>query len=178
VGHRHHEKSNPYPLNYLQGWDYVNGLLLMYTPMSTCTIRPLPVMSRHSAISTAHVYARLYAILIYRINSHTVPPAFDGIQMGPTIISIPTGTCSTKVHASDGKNKYHSFLFCITPCIFLQIVHRTTYKLNKMYFMTSIYLLHVSALGCHPQAVALKQEIQAKHSNLGTASPLLEGLKY
>jgi len=39
----------------------------------------------------------------HHINSNTENPIFDGIQMGLTITSFPTGVWSTKVHASDDK---------------------------------------------------------------------------
>lgn len=84
------------------------------------------------------------------INSYTVQPALDGIQMGLTIISFPTGVRSTKVHASD--DKYYFFFVLPIPCIFLQLIHKKTHALNKMYFMTSINPLHVSVPGCHPKA--------------------------
>jgi hypothetical protein len=44
-------------------------------------------------------------------------------------------------------------IMLLTLFIFLQLVHQPTYALNKIQFMTSIKLLHVSALGYHPQGV-------------------------
>jgi len=40
--------------------------------------------------------------------------------------------------------------------------------------MTSIKLLHGSALGCHRQGVFLNKRIQAYHTNVDIASHLLE----
>jgi hypothetical protein len=41
--------------------------------------------------------------------------------------------------------------------------------------MTSIKILHVSALGCHLQGVFFKKKgVQAQHATLGTALLLLE----
>ena len=39
----------------------------------------------------------------------------------------------------------------LVPCIFLQLIHQPTNILNKIQLMTSIKLLYVLALGCHPQ---------------------------
>jgi len=39
----------------------------------------------------------------HHIYSYTEKPTFDGIQIGLTIISFPTGVWSTKVHASEDK---------------------------------------------------------------------------
>ena len=50
-------------------------------------------------------------------------------------------------------------------CTFLQLIHQTINAFNKIQFVTSIKLLHVSALGCHPEG--------AQHDNLGKESPLL-----
>jgi len=44
--------------------------------------------------------------------------------------------------------------------------------------MTSIYLLRFLAPGCHLQGVFQIRGKQSQHVNLGTASPLLECLKY
>ena len=41
-------------------------------------------------------------------------------------------------------------------CIFLQLIHQPRNALNKIQFMTSIKLLHVSAPGCHPQEISLE----------------------
>jgi hypothetical protein len=43
-------------------------------------------------------------------------------------------------------------------CIFIQFIHQPTYALNKIQFMTSIKLLHVSALGCHHQELFRTKE--------------------
>jgi len=37
-----------------------------------------------------------------------------------------------------------------------ELTHQTTYTLNKIQFMASINLLHVSVLGCHPQGLKSK----------------------
>jgi len=44
--------------------------------------------------------------------------------------------------------------------------------------MVSIKILHISATGCHPQGFLHGEGTKAQHTNLGSASPLLERLKY
>jgi hypothetical protein len=46
--------------------------------------------------------------------------------------------------------------------------------INKIQFMTRIKILHVSALGCHPQGVFKIKGKQAQHATLGTALLLSE----
>jgi len=41
-------------------------------------------------------------------------------------------------------------------CIFLQLI-QPIHAINKIQFITSIKLIHVSALGCHSQGVILEQ---------------------
>jgi hypothetical protein len=43
----------------------------------------------------------------------------------------------------------------------VKLTRQPTHALNKIPFMTSIKLLHVSAPGCHPQEVIQNKEIQA-----------------
>jgi len=50
--------------------------------------------------------------------------------------------------------------------------------LNKIQFMTSIKVLHVSAQGFLHQGVFQNKLIEAEHANEGTASTSLERLKY
>lgn len=66
------------------------------------------------------------------------------------------------------------YLMLLIQCLFLQLIHQPTYALNKIQFITSIKLIHVSALGCHPQGVFWNKEIEVQHTNLGSASPLVE----
>jgi len=42
------------------------------------------------------------------------------------------------------------------PRKFLQQMYQPKNALNKTQFMTSLKLLHVSALGCYPQGVLIK----------------------
>lgn len=39
----------------------------------------------------------------------------------------------------------------------LHLVHQPAYALSKMHFVTSVNLLYVSALECHPQRIFLEQ---------------------
>jgi len=54
-------------------------------------------------------------------------------------------------------------------------IHQPTNALTKIQFMTSIYLLHVSAAGCHPQAVLIgynaisRDSSQSLQINFGTS---------
>jgi hypothetical protein len=55
----------------------------------------------------------------------------------------------------------------IIPCIFLYLIRQPTNALNKIPCVTSINLLRVSALACHPQVVFRIKEIQDQPANLG-----------
>jgi len=56
----------------------------------------------------------------------------------------------------------------------IEFVYQPTGALNKIGSMTSIYLLHVLATGCHLQGIFQIKVIQSQHVNLGAASLLLE----
>ena len=60
----------------------------------------------------------------------------------------------------------------------ISITHHPTYAPNIIQFMTSIKLLHVLALGCHPQGGFQNNVIQVQPANLGIASPFLKLLYY
>jgi hypothetical protein len=62
-------------------------------------------------------------------------------------------------------------LYVIHTVHMLTINTLTTNALNKIQFMTSIGLLHVSAAGCHPGEVFKNKGINEQHANLGTPSP-------
>jgi hypothetical protein len=78
--------------------------------------------------------------------------------------TFPCDKCTNNCACTKSQmNKLHTVsmtrLFCehlyllLIPCIFLQLTHQPTYALNKIQFVTTIKLLHVSAPGCHPQGV-------------------------
>jgi hypothetical protein len=59
--------------------------------------------------------------------------------------------------------------------IFLKSVYEPTNVLNKIQFMTSIKLLHVSAPGCHQQgAFYVEQGMQVQHASLGGMIEILK----
>jgi len=52
--------------------------------------------------------------------------------------------------------------------LLLQLMHQPTHAHDKIKFITSVNLPHVSALDCHPQGVFQIKEIQGLYDNLGT----------
>jgi len=50
-------------------------------------------------------------------------------------------------------------------CIFLQLMHQATDALNKIQFLTSINLLHVSTPGCQPQGIFQIKGTEAQHAS-------------
>jgi hypothetical protein len=55
-------------------------------------------------------------------------------------------------------------------CLFLLLIHQSTYSLNKIYSEASIKLLHVSASGCHHQGVTQNKAVQGQHAYRGLYS--------
>ena len=112
------------------------------------------VLSTYSAISTA--YVRLHAV---RISSHLLlhwKPYFWRDPSGPNHYFV-SNRCLINYGTCFWWQTNTTLFFCITRCIFLQLLHQTTHALNKMYFMRSINLIHVSAPECHPRVTVLKQ---------------------
>jgi hypothetical protein len=54
------------------------------------------------------------------------------------------------------------------------LTHQSTHAFDKTHIEASTELLHVSAPGCHHQAVVRNKGAQTPQANLGTVSPLLE----
>jgi len=55
--------------------------------------------------------------------------------------------------------------------LFHSIIHAPKYALNKIQFITSIKLLHVSVPGCHPQGFFKNKVIQVQYANLDMHRP-------
>jgi hypothetical protein len=51
--------------------------------------------------------------------------------------------------------------------LLLQLINQPTQALDKIKFMTSVNMPHVSALECHPQGVFQIKGIQGLYDNLG-----------
>jgi hypothetical protein len=78
------------------------------------------------------------------------------------------------VHQVGNKNKFRYNECHVTHTVHIPATHQPTNALNKIQFMTSIYLLHVSAAGCHPQVILIgynaisRDSSQSLQINFGT----------
>ena len=66
------------------------------------------------------------------------------------------GRAAIRVSDHGGFGSENGNFIIPVPCVFLQLIHRLKNALNKLQFITNIKILHVSALGLHPQEVKSK----------------------
>jgi hypothetical protein len=72
------------------------------------------------------------------------------------------GRAAIRVNDQVGfENENGNFIIPV-PRVFLKFIHRLTNALNKIQSITNIKILHVSALGFHPQGVLEQRNINPK----------------